>query len=134
MPERPAILLAIAAGSGLGGLLRVAVTGHPDQAFPWALGLVNSIGCFLIAFYHELTRPGGRLYHPPVVRQFVMSGLMGGFTSYSLIALEALRLALARDSAAVLLFLALSGASWVLAAYLGRTVARGLMHGPGGWE
>ncbi len=132
MTERPAVLLAIAAGSGLGGLLRIAASGHPDRSFPWALGLVNLIGCFLIAFYHELTRPGGRLYHPPVLRQFVMSGLLGGFTSYSLVAFESLRLALARDAAAVLLFLALSGASWMLAAYLGRAAARGLMHAPRG--
>lgn len=131
MAERPGILLAIAAGSALGALSRVALTVPPTTGFPWSLLLVNVIGSFLIAFYHELTRPGGRLYHRPVLRQFVMSGLLGGFTSYSLVALDSLLLALESRALAVLAFLLLSGSSWIVAAFVGRTLARRLLYGSG---
>lgn len=127
MPERASVLLAIAAGSGLGGLLRLLFTAKPTPDFPWGLLLANLLGCFLIAFYHELTRPGGRIYHRPVLRQFIMSGLLGGFTSFSLVALEALLLASAAGAWAVLGFLLLSGLSWMAAAHVGRSVARLMM-------
>ncbi|GIX33484.1 MAG: putative fluoride ion transporter CrcB [Lysobacterales bacterium] len=127
MPERASVLLAIAAGSGLGGLLRLLFTAKATPDFPWGLLLANLLGCFLIAFYHELTRPGGRIYHRPVLRQFIMSGLLGGFTSFSLVALESLLLASASGAWAVIGFLLLSGLSWIAAAYLGRSLARLMM-------
>ncbi|MDW8479706.1 MAG: CrcB family protein [Xanthomonadales bacterium] len=131
MAERPAVLAAIAVGSALGGLARALLAGAAPTAPPWGLLLVNALGSLAIGAYHELTRPGGRFDHPPVLRHFVMGGLLGGFTSFSLVSIEALRLA-GGGAAAGVLFLLASTASWLAAAALGLRLARPLRRPPGG--
>ena len=89
----------IAAGSGLGGIARYACAGLMarlvGETFPWGTLIVNVIGCAVIGVFAAVTGPEGRLLAPPAVRQFVMPGICGGFTTFSTFSLETL--ALARD-------------------------------------
>lgn len=117
--------LAIAMGSALGGLARVQVTSVIATA-PLATALVNVSGAFLIGLLHVLTLPGGRLPAPAWLRQCVLTGFLGGYTTFSILSVETLALlADGRYSAAAASFggsLALA----LLAVVAGRTLARRL--------
>jgi CrcB protein len=87
----------VALGSGLGGLTRFALSGfvahHWGETFPWGTLLVNVTGSFLIGFFATLTEPGGRIFVSGSGRQFCMSGLLGGYTTFSSFSLQTLTLA-----------------------------------------
>jgi CrcB protein len=57
--------------------------------------VINVSGSFVIGFFATLTEPDGRFLVGGTVRQFVMTGILGGFTTYSSFSLQTL--ALARD-------------------------------------
>jgi CrcB protein len=89
--------LWIAAGSAMGGVARYVCGGlaarYVGDTFPWGTLLVNMAGSAIIGFFATLTAPEGRLLVSPTVRQFVMVGLCGGFTTFSSFSLETLNLA-----------------------------------------
>jgi CrcB protein len=86
-------------GSGVGGLARFALSGliahRLGETFPWGTFAVNVSGSFVIGFFATLTDPDGRMLVGATARQFVMTGVLGGFTTYSSFSLQTL--ALARD-------------------------------------
>jgi CrcB protein len=84
-------------GSGLGGLARFALSGVVADTFggtfPWGTFIINVSGSFVIGFFNTLTSPDGRYIVGPTARQFVMTGILGGFTTYSSFSLQTLNLA-----------------------------------------
>ncbi|MFP4080445.1 MAG: CrcB family protein [Ectothiorhodospira sp.] len=87
--------LAIAAGTALGGtgrhLVDALVTGPlglPPQAATLA---VNLLGSLLIGLFAGLAGPGGRLRVGPEAYQAVVTGLLGGLTTFSLLGLQTLQ-------------------------------------------
>lgn len=91
------LYLWITLGSGLGGLARFALSGfmahHFGETFPWGTLIVNVSGSFIIGLYATLTDPDGRLFVGSTSRQFVMTGVLGGFTTFSSFSLQTLSLA-----------------------------------------
>ncbi|OIR15001.1 putative fluoride ion transporter CrcB [mine drainage metagenome] len=89
----------IALGSALGGVSRFALSGyvahHFGETFPWGTLAVNVIGSFVIGFFATVTGPDGRFLVGSTGRQFFMTGVCGGFTTFSSFSLQTL--ALARD-------------------------------------
>jgi CrcB protein len=87
----------IALGSGLGGVARFALSGVIAQrfgeTFPWGTFVINVSGSFLIGFFATLTAPDGRLLVGGTTRQFVMTGILGGYTTYSSFSLQTFALA-----------------------------------------
>lgn len=88
--------LWIAFGSALGGVLRFWFSGIIAQkfgeTFPWGTILVNVTGCFLIGFIDSLTGLSGRALIHPHARQFIMIGVLGGYTTFSSFSLQTLNL------------------------------------------
>lgn len=84
-------------GGGLGSLARFASSGyvalHFGETFPWGTLVVNVTGSLLIGFFATLTEPEGRWLVVPTARQFVMIGIIGGFTTFSSFSLQTLSLA-----------------------------------------
>jgi CrcB protein len=117
----------VALGSGIGGLFRFLcgdlVHTHAGFGFPWGTLVVNVLGSFAIGFYATLTAPDGRLFAGTTTRHFVMTGLCGGFTTFSVFSLETLLLF--RSGAALLGAgnVLLSVASWLAAVWLGHAAA-----------
>jgi CrcB protein len=91
------IHLWIAVGSALGGMARYWCTGFAarmlGETFPWGTLLVNITGSLIIGFFATLTGPDSRIFASSTVRQFVMIGLCGGYTTFSSFSLQTLNLA-----------------------------------------
>jgi fluoride exporter len=82
----------IGLGSGLGGLARYGcsdLAAHLwGEAFPWGTFLVNVVGSFVIGAFNALAGPDGRMYVSSAGRQFVMTGVCGGYTTFSSFSLQ----------------------------------------------
>lgn len=90
------VYVAVTLGSAFGGLTRYSMSGAIASAFgetfPWGTLLVNILGSFVIGFFATLTATDGRLFVSATTRQFVMTGLCGGFTTFSSFSLQTLNL------------------------------------------
>lgn len=111
-------MLAVFAGGGLGALLRylitMAVYGEDAPSFPYGTLAVNVLGCFVLglvaAFF--LKQPGW----PMVVKLFVITGILGGLTTFSTFTLETFNLLCTEPVYGVLnLAVSLAGGLMVLA-------------------
>jgi fluoride exporter len=84
-------------GSAIGGALRYLISGliafQFGETFPWGTLIVNVTGSFVIGFFATLTAPDGRVLASPQTRQFVMTGICGGYTTFSSFSLQTLNLA-----------------------------------------
>ena len=89
--------LLIAVGGALGSVARYWVSGAVAQrfgeVFPYGTLVVNVTGSLVIGFFATLTDPEGRFLAQPALRQFVMIGLCGGYTTFSSFSLQTLNLA-----------------------------------------
>jgi len=81
----------VAIGSALGGMARMALTvamvNLTGPRFPWGTLLINVLGSFVIGWFGALSRPDAT-----EMRAFVMTGLCGGFTTFSAFSLQTLQL------------------------------------------
>lgn len=102
-------LLLVGAGGFLGAALRYLVSGWITETtgsgFPYGTLSVNVAGCLAIglvggaADVRELLTPGARL--------FLVVGVLGGFTTYSTFAADALQLARIGEAARFAAYVAL---------------------------
>lgn len=87
--------LLIAVGSALGGVSRygvgLLVAQRVGIAFPWGTLAVNVIGSFAIGVCGALLAVTNRTT-APWLREFVMVGFLGGFTTFSAFSLQTLQL------------------------------------------
>lgn len=87
---------AIAAGSGLGGvarhLLTEAVARAVGAGFPWGTVLVNVSGSIAIGVLAGMTSAGGPASLTPLGRHALMTGLLGGFTTFSTFSIQTVAL------------------------------------------
>jgi CrcB protein len=116
-------------GGVIGSLLRWAlalVLPMAEGDLPWATFVANASGCLVIGFYAALTGPDGRLFVGPRMRQFVMIGICGGYTTFSGFSLETFQFLSTGDGRSAALYLSISLASWLAAIWLGDVLARQL--------
>jgi CrcB protein len=87
--------LLVALGSALGGVARhwltLAVSARVPAPFPWGTVLVNTSGSLLIGVAVALLAPPGR-WSSGHARDFVIVGLLGGYTTFSAFSLQTLQL------------------------------------------
>lgn len=128
--------LCVALGSALGGAARYWLSGLVDQGigetFPWGTWVVNVTGCFAIGLFAAVTAPDGRLLVASTARQFVIIGLLGGYTTFSSFALQSLQLARTGESGRAGGYVLLSMAGCLIAAWLGDACAIALNRPRGG--
>jgi CrcB protein len=84
---------------------------------------VNITGSLVIGFYAALTGPDGRLFVGARQRQFVMTGICGGYTTFSAFSLETFRLLEAGNLPVAGLNVSISVVTWLLAVWLGHSLA-----------
>jgi CrcB protein len=124
--KQTAILYAcVAAGCVIGSVARylAALVLQSLPGLPWATLFVNVTGSFIIGFYATLSGPDGRLFASPQQRQFVMTGICGGYTTFSSFSLETFRLLHSGNIAAAFINIAVSVVGWLVAVWLGHVLA-----------
>jgi CrcB protein len=89
--------LWIAIGGALGSMARYGCSSLVavwfGETFPWGTLVINILGSFVIGFFGTLTGPDGRVLVSGEIRQFVMVGFCGGYTTFSSFSLQTLTLA-----------------------------------------
>lgn len=122
-PREPLLYLAVALGSLLGALCRWLLStpqiGPMADALPWSTWFVNVSGSFLIGLYATLTAPQGRWPAGAYARQFTISGVLGGYTTFSIFSLETFALLQVGRVDLAALTVAISVAGWLLAVAAG---------------
>ena len=111
-------LSLIALGGAFGSVLRYLAVSALGA--PWAVMGVNILGSFAIgvAFVALAPREGLAL--------FVMTGVLGGFTTFSALSLDALKLWQAGQAGLALIYIGGSVILSLLAVYAGVSIAKGL--------
>jgi fluoride exporter len=114
-------ILIVATGSGIGGVLRYGMQSLVSKLYPlnFPLGTfsVNLIGCFFIGAFVGLAEKGNIL--SPETRLFLITGICGGFTTFSTFSYDNLALLKSGEWVFFLLYLFGSVVLGLLATYLG---------------
>jgi CrcB protein len=122
----------VGAGGALGSIGRFALASLFAEAlgerFPWGTIAVNVSGCFIIGLVGMATAPVGRIPAPLDVRQFLMIGVCGGYTTFSSFSLQTLTLMRAGAWAEAGANVAISVIACVAAVWLGALAGEGLGH------
>lgn len=91
------LYLVIALGGALGSVARywlnTLISAEVGSTFPWGTLLINVTGSFAIGFFAVLTAADGRFVAGNSTRQFFMTGICGGYTTFSAFSLQTLNLA-----------------------------------------
>jgi len=120
--------LAIAVGGGLGALLRywVSTGAHAllGRGFPYGTLTVNVLGSLMMGFLYVWLLD--RVITGPMVRAFLLIGLLGGFTTFSTFSIESLNLIEAGQILKAFANVLLSVTVCITAAGLGVLIARQL--------
>ena len=119
----------VALGGALGALARYGVNigsvqlfGH---GFPWATLIVNILGSFLMGVVVELLAL--RLSVSPEVRVFLVTGVLGGFTTFSAYSLDIANMLERKDVALAGLYACGSLGGGVVALFFGLWLVRTVM-------
>jgi fluoride exporter len=120
--------VAIAIGGVLGCWARYAMTNLVQaiygRDFPYATLSINVLACFLMGFLFVETLE--RLTISPVLRIGILTGFIGGFSTFSTFAMETLLLAEQGDTNKSVLYVVLSIFLGMLATFGGAYIARNL--------
>ncbi len=87
-----AVMFGGALGTGFRMWLASFVATRFSETPPVGTLVVNVLGSLIIGFFAALTEPGGALVAASLTRQFVMVGILGGFTTFSSFSLQTLNL------------------------------------------
>ncbi|MET7281350.1 CrcB family protein [Kribbella sp. NPDC005582] len=86
-PELPRVLGVVALGGIIGSLARYGLATaipHAVGGFPWATFLTNVTGCLAIGILFARLTPQSH----PLLRPFLGTGILGGFTTFSTYTVE----------------------------------------------
>lgn len=90
----PSLLLAVGVGGALGAMGRYGVSALSLRLlgpnFPWGTLAVNVLGSAAMGLF--IVWLATREPHPAMTRAFIATGVLGGFTTFSTFALEAVML------------------------------------------
>jgi CrcB protein len=120
--------IAVALGGAIGSVGRFWLTGVmmalTGPRFPWGTLLINVLGSFVIGLVAGLTLTTGRIAMHPDVRIFLMTGICGGFTTFSAFSLQTLELLQSGDTVSAMGYAIGSVVLCVVATYGGWALSR----------
>ncbi|MEO8359995.1 MAG: fluoride efflux transporter CrcB [Vicinamibacteria bacterium] len=118
-------LILVAAGGGLGAAARFLASRAALQwmptTFPWGTYLINVSGCLMIGFVAGLADSGSV---SPLARLFIVTGVLGGYTTFSAFGLEAQGLISAGRLSSAFLYVAGQILLGLFGVFVGLSLAR----------
>jgi len=123
-----ATLLAIFVGGALGTVARYLLEAHhpiPEGNFPWTTLVINLSGSLAIGLLVPLTEHVAS--RASWARPFLVVGVLGGWTTYSTLAVEATLLAKDGDIASFLVYLAATVVGGLVLVVAGNALGRKLV-------
>jgi fluoride exporter len=121
--------MAVAIGSALGGAARWSVASalEPSAAtFPWTTLVVNTSGSFAIGIYAALVLARTRFATGAWQREFVVTGFLGGYTTFSIFSLESIELIESGQASTAAAYVGVSVLSWLACVWFGFAVGERL--------
>ncbi|MFK8251863.1 fluoride efflux transporter FluC [Ancylobacter terrae] len=121
-------ILWVGLGGGVGSLLRWRVGRFIDErvSTPFKLGtfVINVSGAFVIAYLSASLAFGWEHRYGNVISSLVLTGVLGGYTTFSTMQLDAVQMASARRHGLAIVYLVASVGTGLLAAAAGVALAR----------
>jgi len=115
--------ISVALGSVLGAVARYFVSGfvarRAGETFPYGTLLVNVSGAFVIGIFGDLAQDNASLFAEPDPWLFAVTGFLGAYTTVSSFSLQTLSLARDGEGTRAALYIVLSVALSLMAAWLG---------------
>jgi fluoride exporter len=124
-----ALLAVIAVGGAIGATARYLIGQAwptPQGAFPWATLVINVSGCALIGVLMVVVTDV--LTRQRLLRPFLGTGVLGGFTTFSTYTVDILQLIADRHPGTALLYLASTAAAALIAVWVTANATRGLVN------
>jgi len=119
--------LWVAIGGALGSMMRYGFSGLvaqlTGQTFPYGTMFVNVTGALLIGMLASLSATESRFFIPASARIFLMTGVCGGYTTFSTFSLESFNLLREGDILPAFANMFLSVVLCVLAVWIGYVAA-----------
>lgn len=110
----------VAAGGAIGAILRFGVNmllkPENESEFPVHTFTINTIGCLFIGIVFAYIV---RNTNTPVFQYFIITGILGGFTTFSSYTMETVYLITKAQETRAALYILLSNVSGIAAAWLG---------------
>ena len=115
-------ILIVGVGSFAGGALRYILSGGLSKlgrlwAFPIGIMVINILGCFLIGVLYGYFK--SKATTDPVLPLLLMTGVLGGFTTFSTFSFETVQLLQQNEWLKAALYIVGSVGLGVAACYLG---------------
>ena len=115
-------ILIVGVGSFAGGVLRYILSVGLSKlgrlwAFPIGIMLINILGCFLIGVLYGYFK--SKATTDPVLPLLLMTGVLGGFTTFSTFSFETIQLLQQNEWLKAVLYVVGSVGVGVVACYLG---------------
>ncbi len=114
------VALFIGMGSLIGGILRYMLSqliqNRALSTFPYGTLTVNILGCFLIGIVFGLAERVGMAQE---WKLFIVTGVLGGFTTFSAFSYESISLMRDGQAGTALIYVAASVVLGLLATYIG---------------
>lgn len=118
--------ILVFAGGGMGSVLRYATSLMAmrvmGSGFPWGTLLVNLAGCFLIGLAAGISERSPAI--GPSGKLLLVTGFLGGFTTFSAFGLETMQAARSGEWAALLLNVVANNGLGLLLVFAGLTIAK----------
>ncbi|HUD52376.1 fluoride efflux transporter CrcB [Parvibaculum sp.] len=119
-------IFAVAVGGAIGSVLRylfnIEVTKALGSNFPWGILFINILGCFVMGVIAESFAL--KFSAPQEMRSFMMTGILGGFTTFSAFALDTGMLVERNEAGLAGLYVLASVGGAILALFLGLWTVR----------
>ncbi|MBI5129352.1 MAG: fluoride efflux transporter CrcB [Rhodopseudomonas palustris] len=115
--------LLVGVGGAIGGAARFVVSDAVGQrwgtTFPWGTLIVNVSGALLIGIFVGLARVYAGGFDSPLMRDLIITGVLGGYTTVSSFSLQTINLVLDRRTALATLNVVASTTLCLVAVALG---------------
>ncbi len=119
-------LFAVLVGGGAGSVLRYILSFYAQKiwgiAFPIGTLLVNLLGCFFIGFAFSFLVE--RLEMPPFYRLLLITGFLGGFTTFSTFSYETVYMLMNAEHGKLALYTLSSVLLGYLMTFLGYSIGK----------